>query len=157
MQLRPRGDGIRDFGFAFSANQRGDCPQTNGTNEGTVPYGLTTLRSDEKSRKPASRQSREQRAEMRFHCVIISPLRTTAISNKMQPSEPFIVTIAETNEGTVPYGLTRNQRGDCPLWPHDATFRREIPQTRITAIGRTTGGNEISLRNNLTLANNRNI
>ena len=40
MQLRPRGDGIRDFGFAFSANQRGDCPQTNGTNEGTVPYGL---------------------------------------------------------------------------------------------------------------------
>ena len=24
MQLRPRGDGIRDSGFAFSANQRGD-------------------------------------------------------------------------------------------------------------------------------------
>ena len=72
----------------------------------------------------------------------------------------------QTNEGTVPKpteptrGLSpnqRNQRGDCPLWPHDAAFRREIPQTRITAIERTTGGNEISLRNNLTLANNRNI
>ena len=121
MQLRPRSDGIRDSGFAFSANQRGT------TNEGTFPYGLTTLRSDEKSRKPASRQSREQRAEMRFHCVIISPLRTTAISNKMQPSEPFIVTIAETNEGTVPYGLTRNQRGDCPLWPHQKPTRGLSP------------------------------
>ena len=108
MQLRPRGDGIQDSGFAFSANQRGT------TNEGTVPYGLTTLRSDEKSRKPASRQSREQRAEMRFHCVIISPLRTTAISNKMQPSEPFIVTIAETNEGTVPYG-PKPTRGLSPM------------------------------------------
>lgn len=41
---------------------------------------FTTLRSDVKSRKPASRQSGEQQAEMRFHRVIILPLRRTAIS-----------------------------------------------------------------------------